>query len=53
MPVLFISGGFNEQDSKVQKRLGPGRAFLEKPFDLDLLASKVESMMMAMPYRPS
>ena len=49
MPILFISGGFNEQDPEVQERLGPGRAFLEKPFDIDRLASKMESIMMAVP----
>ena len=45
MPVLFISGGFHEQDREVQERLGPGRAFLEKPCNMDRLILKVERLL--------
>jgi DNA-binding response OmpR family regulator len=45
MAVLFTSGGFFEQDREVQERLGPRRAFLEKPFNMDKLVLKVESLL--------
>ena len=43
-PVLFISGAFRDNDPELRKRLGPGRDFLGKPFHLNSLASKLESM---------
>ena len=45
MPVLFMSGAFRDQDPKLREHLGPGRDFLGKPFNMDLLVSKVDSMM--------
>jgi len=45
MPVLFISGGFRDHDCKIRERLGPGREFLAKPFNLNSFASKLDSMM--------
>jgi len=47
MPILFMSGAFRDQDPEVRKRLGPGRDFLGKPFNLHSLASKIESIMSA------
>lgn len=44
MPVLFMSGAYRDPDPEIRKRLGPGRDFLQKPFSLNLLASKLESM---------
>ena len=45
MPVLFISGGFRDQDSRIREHLGPGREFLGKPFNLKSFVSKLGSMM--------
>lgn len=42
MPVLFMSGGLDEQDPAVQKRLGSGRSFLQKPFNIDQLLLKLK-----------
>jgi DNA-binding response OmpR family regulator len=47
MPVLFMSGAFRGQDPEVSKCLGPGRDFLEKPFNLDSLAAKVDRILSA------
>lgn len=45
MPVLFISGAFRDQDSRIRERLGPGQEFLAKPFNLNSLVSKLDSIM--------
>jgi two-component system cell cycle sensor histidine kinase/response regulator CckA len=44
LPVLFMSGGFNEDDPGVQAHLRPGRAFLEKPFTERSLIAQLTSL---------
>jgi DNA-binding NtrC family response regulator len=44
VPVLFMSGGYAEDDPAVQAHLRPGRAFLEKPFTERSLMAKLATL---------
>jgi CheY-like chemotaxis protein len=44
MPVVFMSGAFIRSDAAIRTRLGPGRAFLEKPFSWMGFESALESV---------
>jgi CheY-like chemotaxis protein len=44
VPVLFMSGGYAEDDPGVQAHLRPGRAFLEKPFTERSLMAKLAGL---------
>lgn len=44
MPVVFMSGAFTGSDVAIRTRLGPGRAFLEKPFSWMGFESALDSV---------
>jgi hypothetical protein len=45
MPVLLMSAGFSESDFELRNRLGPRTAFVQKPFSLAALSSKLRSVL--------
>jgi two-component system, cell cycle sensor histidine kinase and response regulator CckA len=44
LPILFMSGGYGDDDPGVQAHLRPGRAFLEKPFTERSIMAKLTSL---------
>ena len=47
MPVLFISGGYDEQSAQAQEKIGPHEGFLSKPFTARAVLSKIQSILAA------
>lgn len=45
LPVVFMSGAYIGSDAAIRTRLGPGRAFLEKPFSWMGLESALDSVL--------
>jgi DNA-binding response OmpR family regulator len=44
LPVLLMSGCFRARDPEILERIGPGRAFIAKPFTQASLLSKLGSV---------
>jgi DNA-binding response OmpR family regulator len=43
-PVLYMSGGYRKDDPHIQGHLGPGRAFVEKPFTEGPLMAALDAL---------
>jgi DNA-binding response OmpR family regulator len=43
-PVLFMSGGYRKDDPRLEGILGPGRAFVEKPFTEGPLRAALDAL---------